>query len=415
MMGRPLFKSHICMLVDTEVSRDSRVRREAGTMVRAGHSVHLFCIRPNKFQLPPKEFWEGVHITRIPLSLPRLKMRNRKTARLLATISLRSRQRFDVIHAHDLPSLHLAHWMATLHRCPIIYDSHEYWASILNEEKDRIVRRGRMDTPSGQRRLRELERLLAFEDRMLPRVTAVIGVSDALSDLLSRRHALPRHLRITLRNCASATGAGDGNPRLFHDTYGLPEHKKILLYQGRIADVRGIDYLLDMLPLLTRDDLVLMLMGPVSVTFRRRFRERLDDHRLKGKVYYKEEIPADELPAWTASADLGLCPVLAWSETRRHCLPNKVFEYVQAGIPQAVSDQPAMKQLVESHDIGFTLDPEDPSDMADKIETYFNEPSLRERFMQNIRRHQHPLSWEQEAHKLIELYAKVLATPSAER
>lgn len=410
MTVRSSFKARVCMLVDTEITRDNRVRREAETLVHAGYEVHLFCIRPNKYNLPRTEWRNGVQITRIPLSLPRLKTRDRNTARLLAVISLTSRKRFDAIHAHDLPSLHLARWMAALHRCPIIYDSHEYWASILEEERDRIIGRGRQDSPRGKQRVRELEKLLTFEDHMLPRVAAVIGVSDAISDLLGHRHSLPPHRRITLRNCANATDAATGNARLFHDAYRLPQNTKILLYQGRIAEVRGIDYLLDMLLLLTRNDLALFLMGPISATFRRRLRERLNDLRLEGKLFYKEEIPADELPAWTASADLGLCPVLAFSETRRHCLPNKVFEYIQAGIPQAVSNLPAMKDLIETNDIGFTFHPENPPEMAGKIETYFNDASLRERYKQNIRRCQHQLSWEQEEHKLIDLYAKILAT-----
>ena len=48
-------------------------------------------------------------------------------------------------------------------------------------------------------------------------------------------------------------------------------------------------------------------------------------------------------------------------------LPNKIFEYIAAGLPVVASDFPDMAELVSDYDVGETCDPESPADIARAI------------------------------------------------
>ena len=72
-------------------------------------------------------------------------------------------------------------------------------------------------------------------------------------------------------------------------------------------------------------------------------------------------MPLDRLLEHTADADVGVSLLQDTCENHRLALPNKVFEYVAAGVPVVVSDLPELTGLVEEHGIGWTTPPADPA------------------------------------------------------
>ena len=56
------------------------------------------------------------------------------------------------------------------------------------------------------------------------------------------------------------------------------------------------------------------------------------------------------------------------------CLPNKMFEYIQAGLPVLCSEFPEMKNIIQHYHVGLTFNPDNPIHIANKInEIFFNE------------------------------------------
>jgi glycosyltransferase involved in cell wall biosynthesis len=128
---------------------------------------------------------------------------------------------------------------------------------------------------------------------------------------------------------------------------------------------------------------------------------------LRGRVFYKGFAPPDELLQWTASADLGLQPIMNWNMSYYLCLPNKTFEYIQAGLPIASSDFPELRNIVEKYNIGVLFDPDNPKQMAEEIQRYFDSPELQETYKANLKVAKEELCWETEEQKLIDLYASL--------
>ena len=71
-------------------------------------------------------------------------------------------------------------------------------------------------------------------------------------------------------------------------------------------------------------------------------------------------MPLPELLANTAEADVGVTLLQDTCENHRLALPNKLFEYIAAGVPVVASALPETQRLIESRGIGWCSTPEDP-------------------------------------------------------
>ncbi len=89
--------------------------------------------------------------------------------------------------------------------------------------------------------------------------------------------------------------------------------------------------------------------------------------------------------------------------------PNKMFEYMSAGIPVIASNFPLWREIIEGSDCGLCVDPLDPSAIAKAIDWLVENPELARRKGENGRRAVHErYNWGAEEKKLLGLYERVL-------
>ena len=129
-----------------------------------------------------------------------------------------------------------------------------------------------------------------------------------------------------------------------------------MLHQGAPAPDRGCEQLIDAMAELPDAHLVFLGSSPFAgyedgLRARRGRRER---------ALPPVGAAVDELLAHTADADVGVSLLQDTCENHRLALPNKVFEYVAAGVPVVVSDLPELARLVAEHGIGWTAPPGRP-------------------------------------------------------
>jgi len=131
---------------------------------------------------------------------------------------------------------------------------------------------------------------------------------------------------------------------------GLPDHAKIILYQGMLSASRGIEPLLAAAPTLKSAgyDLVFMGDGPLA--------EQIREQSRQGICHWHPAVNPDVLLTYTASAYIGVCLIQDDCLSYRLCLPNKMFEYLMAGLPVLVSNLPEMRKILENQDVGVCLD-----------------------------------------------------------
>lgn len=86
--------------------------------------------------------------------------------------------------------------------------------------------------------------------------------------------------------------------------------------------------------------------------------------------------------------------------------PNKMFEYMSAGIPVIASHFPLWREIIEGADCGLCVDPAAPAEIAAAIDRLVEEPGLAQRLGENGRKAVHEkYNWPVEEKKLLDLYA----------
>jgi glycosyltransferase involved in cell wall biosynthesis len=78
-------------------------------------------------------------------------------------------------------------------------------------------------------------------------------------------------------------------------------------------------------------------------------------------------VPSEKLPELTADADVGLILFRNTCLNHYYSLPNKLYEYMMAGVPIIASDLPEIARVIREYDIGRLVDPDDPSSIAAAI------------------------------------------------
>ncbi len=247
------------MLLHKSVQHDSRVRREASALARAGHHVTVLELAPvpaggselegfeRRSVLPPASMRRG------PLHLYRL-------AFLASFISAQVRLRPNVVHAHDAAMLLPGVIGARLTGASLVYDSHELATSVPYRERAWAWFVG------------------AIERLVLPRCAAVITVSDGIALRLRLRYRLPRSptvvRNVTALQPSEDEGTGDdaepeeprgphthrttGSRRGMRARLGIDTRTPLVLHQGAPAPARGCEVLIAALALLPGAQLVFL-------------------------------------------------------------------------------------------------------------------------------------------------------------
>ncbi len=197
--------------------------------------------------------------------------------------------------------------------------------------------------------------------------------------------------RQTSRRLAAHVAVGNRTARTVEDQAALPRGSVRTIYHGvpdvdrtpvarptpgptigtiaRHDPVKGLDVLLDAMPLLPGVQLVLIGSGAETEALRGQC-ERLG---LADRVEFRD-VPWDEKAAdHLASFDLLVLP------SRDEGFPVTIMEAMLAGLPVVATDVGSVRESVDDESTGLVVPPEDPAALADAIERLVDDPALRER------------------------------------
>jgi len=126
------------------------------------------------------------------------------------------------------------------------------------------------------------------------------------------------------------------------------------------------------------------------------------DLGVEDRVVFHGLIHFNELHPITQQAALGMSLEEDRGASYHFALPNKLFDYIQAGIPVLVSDLPEMKRVVEDYGVGEVLRLEERNGeaLAKRVRSMV-EGDRWEAYQQNSLRYREELCWENEQHRLL--------------
>jgi glycosyltransferase involved in cell wall biosynthesis len=293
------------------------------------------------------------------------------------------RLRPAVIHCHGVFSLPASVAAKRATGAPLIYDPHE-----LETERNGV-------TGIRQTSDRHIER------RLIHSCDAVICVSGSIADWYARAYGIARPA--VVRNIPDVrTRLHVHTESLLKRTLRIPDDELVFIYQGGLFRGRRIEQLIRVFERVRPDrHLVFMGYGELEET------AKAAAARCPN-IHFHPAVPPGEVLEYTAGADVGLTGVENVCLSYYYSLPNKLFEYLAAGIPFLVPAYPEMTALVERHGCGWVVG-EDDAEWVGLIDSLTPSTIAGARASARLAAGQY--SWANEERVLLDVYRRVLGIP----
>ncbi|MES1247556.1 MAG: glycosyltransferase [Actinomycetota bacterium] len=339
--------ARLLILTAAELTRDPRARRAATAAVAAGLDVVGVCqasggapvglpgvaiVRTNGGSLSTRLRSAGLGGGRRDHAILREArgvFRLLRLARLTVALTRGARRTgaVEIVHANDFDTL-LAGWLIAGRRGRLVYDAHE----IYTEQE--------VDPPRFQRAV------VAGLERMLVRRAAdVVTVNEPIAAELTRRLRLPHPAPVV------------GNvPETVHIDEVERSAQLRVVYQGALGHGRQLDDLVRAAEL-TGEEIrfSLRVVGQPTDELRR---------FVAGRADVLEPVDPDMLVAALAPFDVGVVVTRPLTLNDELATPNKLFEYLMAGLAVAAPRLPGVASIIERDGVGVTFSPGDPADLA---------------------------------------------------
>lgn len=340
--------TRIALVCISPLQHDSRVLRHAALLGHAGHEVRIFAQAPLP-AMPPTPVTVlpgpgsdtrvrlGMVLRQAPASLLPISADALYWGSATKLAARRDLIRFqpDLVIANDWRALPVAYAAKQACKARIIYDSHEFASEEFAD--------------SWRWRLLARRHVVRIEARYIREADAVMTVSDGIADALAARYGLARPTVIS-------------NTPGWQETAFRPTGDRVtVLYHGAIVPRRGLETLIDSVRLWPAS-FRLVIRGPAQGGFDQHLRTLAGD--LGERVSFAAAVAPDQVVPTAAQADIGIFLLSNSTTHARFAMPNKIFEYIQAGLMVISSDLLEIRKVVESAGCGLLLDRDTPQAIA---------------------------------------------------
>lgn len=410
MPAEPTRRPRVAMVVNNGMANDARVIKSAQTLARAGADVVVLGVASPGHRRQETTS-AGVRYVRLPVFPARgvtpayaVWALRRRFGRLFdpsrwrvampatayyarAFVPELRALRPDVVHVHDVHLLGaVEHAFAGAPGRPrILYDAHEYVAGL---------------AVSGARTQRAVDGWAALEREFISQADRVVTVAPEIAERLQRECGL-RELPDVVYNAPLLWDVPTAS-RSLREEAGAAPGQTLLVYSGALSAARGVDTVIRALP-----DVPGALLAVVAVPHPHPMSGQLmslaRELGVGERVRFVPPVPSHEVPAYLAGADLAISPIIGDAASYDMALPNKLFEFLHAGLPIVTSDIAAMSAFVTAHHLGQVFRQGDPADCARAVRRALAEPvsvdttALRQEF-----------SWQGQEPALVAAYATLV-------
>ncbi|MBK6983712.1 MAG: glycosyltransferase [Bacteroidetes bacterium] len=284
----------------------------------------------------------------------------------------------DALLANDLDTLLPNYLVSKLKGIPLIYDSHEIFCEVPELQNN----------PSKKRIWEKLESWI------VPKLKYCITVNQSIANYFTNKYKVPFIFVRNIPHYPKIVGLKS------RSELNLPLTKKIVILQGAGINVqRGAEELVEAFQYLD-DNYLLLIIGSGDVIHQ--LKENTIKYQLQNKVKFIDKIPASELRHYTSNANLGVTIDKDSNMNYHFSLPNKVFDYMHAGIPILATKLPEIENLINAYHIGTFIENHDPKHIASQIHDFLSSKEYLE-YKSNTVIAAVANNWKFEKQKLVDL------------
>ena len=331
-------KKRIIISATSDLSTDQRVQKVAGTCYKNGYDVLLI----------GRKLVDSKKINR-PYKVKRFRLLFNKSGAFYAEYNIRLFllllfSKADIYISNDTDTLPANFLAAKIRRRKLLFDAHELFPEV----------------PELADRPRVKQVWKKIEDIIFPHLKNCYTVCSSIAEHYNKEYGI--NMKV-VRNVPFTKEK---------QLKKLPKYpnKKIILYQGALNIGRGLEWVIDAMPFL--ENVVLVVFGDGDI--RMQLEEQVEKLHLSEKVVFMGKVDGDELHQYTPSADIGLCLLENKGLSYYYSLPNRIFDYLHAGVPVLASRFPEISAIVETHRTGVCIDHYEPEYLAKTIHQMLENP-----------------------------------------
>lgn len=361
-------KKHVVVSVTNHLVADQRVHRTCTTLHSMGFKVTLVGRKwPSDFLLQPRSYTTKRFLLPINKGFLFYAFYNiRLFFYLLFTNA-------DVLLSNDLDTLPANFLVSRIKRIPLVYDSHEYFTEVPEL----------MNRPGVKRCWEKIESLI------LPRIINAFTVSDSIAEAYKRKYNIAFEV---IRNVPEYVQ--NIIPEVIYD-------ENIILYQGALNVGRGLEKLIEAMYFV--ENATLQIIGDGDIT--NELKELVVKKKLNHKVVFIGKVSFENLRDYSRKATIGVSLEEDMGLNYRFALPNKLFDYIHAGLPVLVSPLPEMKKMVEQYNIGIVLSKHTETEIASALNQMLSHKKELNQWKANAKAAAQNLCWQKEEIKLKTIFA----------
>ena len=380
---KPYFRSEIgtmknkraILSVINDLVTDQRVDRTAGVLTELGFEVLL--VGRRKFDSPamPDRKYETFRM-RLLFEKGPLFYAEYNTRLFFLLLSRPA----NLLVSNDLDTLLPNYLVHKLKHIPLVYDSHEYFTA----------------TPELVNRPRVQHIWKWIEKSIVPKLKNCITVNASIANLFEKEYQVPFRV---VRNIPNTPKHNQTPTR---EELSLPADKKIVLLQGSGINIqRGAEEAVEAMQYL--ENVLLLIVGGGDVL--PVLKNKVDTQNLHAKVKFVPRQTPVNLAGYTRNADLGLTIDKDTNINYRFSLPNKLFDYIHAGVPVLASPLVELKNIIQQYEIGGFIENHDPVHIASTIKNLLEDEKRLAQYKANTARAAAELNWETEKKVLFEIFS----------
>ena len=389
------------------------VREVARELARRGDRVDVFTRwrEPDDPQI--QELGPGASVIHIPSGpvryIPKIEVYERIgqfTASILEYVE-HNGLKYDLVHSHYWLSAVVARELAARWDVPTVHMAHTL-GLVKREVAD--------EDPDAESDIR-----VEIERRAVRRSDGLVAASEIeASELLRLYDADPAKLSIV--PCGVDTDVFRPIRQVdAREALGRDQCERLMLFVGRIEQIKGIDVLLDALGLLfkrrpdLRGNVCLVVVGgaldpgddaPETEKIQE-LRRLVHEHRMEDSVDFIGSIDQPRLALWYSAADLCAVPSLTES------FGLVALEAMACGTPVVATRVGGLQTVVEDGESGLLVPPGDHAALAEAIEQLLMDHRLRTHLAHGARDRAEHFTWQRVGDGIEALYDRVLAARAA--
>jgi glycosyltransferase involved in cell wall biosynthesis len=386
------------LVVRNAFTHDARVLRAGRLLAEMGYAPRVVALRTDA-ALPRSERIDGIPVVRIdhdarwarPLrgpgagagtaagsGAPSPAMRAYRALRsarfTLHALRVVLRERPALVHCNDFNTMWVGVLAKLLAGSRVIYDSHELWAD----------RNGRWEWRPG---------LIAAEALFVRIADRVVTVSPGIARAMAARYRIP--LPAVVLNVPAGQPNGTR----------VPSAEPVAVYVGQLRLGRGLEQAVDALALVP--ELRLRIIGPDFQDMAAQIRRRAEAAGVADRVELPGGVGPDAVVEALAGAAIGLNLIQPVCRSYELTLPNKLHEYVTAGVPVLSSDVEASAAYVSERGVGDVVPAADVEAIARGMRRLLA-PGRAGELRPRLEAAARELRWELERERLRAAYAAAL-------